>query len=35
MIVNQAEEDHGVREDGGGIDVELVAAVQEGSEVHL
>jgi len=35
MIVDQAEEGHGFREDGGGIDVDLVAAEQEGGEVHL
>jgi hypothetical protein len=35
VIVNQAEEGRGVRQDGGGVDVDLVAAVHERSEVHL
>jgi len=35
VIVDQAEEDDGVRNDGTGIDVNLVAALDEGSEVHL
>jgi len=35
MIVDQAEEDHGVGQDGGGVDVNLVAALHEWSEVHL
>ena len=35
MIVDQAEEGHRFRENGGSIDVDLVAAEQEGGEVHL
>ena len=35
MIVNQAEEVHGVGKDGSGVDVDLVATLGEGSEVHL
>lgn len=35
MIVDQAEEDHRVREDGGGVDVDLVAALHERGKVHL
>ena len=35
MIVDQAEEDYGVGNDGCGVDVDLVAALDEGSEVHL
>jgi hypothetical protein len=29
------EESHGVGQDGGGVDVDLVAAVHKRSEVHL
>jgi len=35
VIVDQPEEGHRVRKDRGSIDVDLVAAVHEGSEVHL
>ena len=35
VIVDQLEESHRVGEDGGSVDVDLVAAVHERSEVHL
>lgn len=35
VIVDQAKEGHGFRQDGRGVDVNLVAAVHEGSEMHL
>ena len=35
IIINQAEKNRGVRQDGCRVDMDLVAAVQEWSEVHL
>lgn len=35
MIVDQAKEDHRVREDRGSVNVDLVATLHERSEVHL
>jgi hypothetical protein len=35
MIVDQTEENHRVGQNGGGVDVNLIATVHERSEVHL
>jgi len=35
IIVDQTEEGHWVRQDSGRVNVDLVAAVHEWSEVHL
>jgi hypothetical protein len=35
MIVDQTKENHRVRKDGGSVDVDLIATLHEGGEVHL
>jgi hypothetical protein len=35
MIVDQVKEDHWVGQNGGGVNVNLIATVHEGSEMHL